>query len=237
VAYYRDNLALVHHQGFGFHADACAPGILRLLEGDGLVLEVGCGSGLLTRHLTDAGHRVLATDASYAMLALAREHAPDATFESLVLPDAPVPAADAIVSTGHVLNYLPDEDSIDRALAALAGALRPGGVLALDLCDLEWGRARVGQPPLVTSQDDWFLTTQFSQPAPGHYVRDMTVFVRNAADGSWRRDDERHDNVLIDTSRVPGLLAQHGVEASLRPSFGDETLPAGLVAVVGRRVG
>ena len=33
----------------------------------------------------------------------------------------------------------------------------------------------------------------------------MTTFVRQE-DGSWRRDDERHDNVLIDTSKVPELL-------------------------------
>jgi methylase of polypeptide subunit release factors len=62
--------------GFGFHADMCAPGILRLLEPlldrNGVVLELGCGSGLLTRYLVDAGHRVIATDASPAMLALAR---------------------------------------------------------------------------------------------------------------------------------------------------------------------
>ena len=30
--YYRRDLALAHHRGFGFHADACAPGILKLLE-------------------------------------------------------------------------------------------------------------------------------------------------------------------------------------------------------------
>ena len=30
--YYRTDLALVHHLGFGSHADACAPGILALLE-------------------------------------------------------------------------------------------------------------------------------------------------------------------------------------------------------------
>lgn len=56
--YYRQDLALVHHLGFGFHADNCAPGILALLEPmrerKGLVLEIGCGSGLLTRHLLDS---------------------------------------------------------------------------------------------------------------------------------------------------------------------------------------
>ncbi len=75
VSYYRDDLALVHHLGFGFHAEACAPGILALLEPllerEGLVLELGCGSGLLTQHLVSAGHRVIATDASSSMLDLA----------------------------------------------------------------------------------------------------------------------------------------------------------------------
>lgn len=40
--YYGRDLALVHHLGYGFHA----------------VVELGCGSGLLTRH-----HRVLRADA------------------------------------------------------------------------------------------------------------------------------------------------------------------------------
>jgi SAM-dependent methyltransferase len=45
-------------------------------ERGGLVVELGCGSGLLTRHLLDAGHRVVATDASPAMLELARDLVP-----------------------------------------------------------------------------------------------------------------------------------------------------------------
>jgi SAM-dependent methyltransferase len=237
--YYRAGLALVHHLGFGFHADACAPGILSLLQPvrdrGGLVVELGCGSGLLTRHLLDAGHRVMATDASPAMLALARDHATGAQdFRQLVLPDDPVPATDAIVSTGHALNYLPTKAALDRALIAAAQALRPGGVLALDLCDLSWGEARRGEPPQVRVHDDWVLATRFSLPSPNRYVREMTIFVR-AEDGSWNRDDERHENVLIDTSRVPALLADHGVEARIAPSFGTEELSPGLVAVIGHR--
>jgi hypothetical protein len=49
------------------------------------------------------------------------------------LPDDPIPCADAIVSVGHVVNYLPDADAIERALVAMAEALRPGGLLAIDL--------------------------------------------------------------------------------------------------------
>jgi len=239
--YYREGLALIHHLGFGFHADACAPGIIDLLapvlNRKGVVVEVGCGSGLLTRHLVEAGHRVIATDASEAMLDLARRHAAGAEdIRRLRLPDDPVPAADAIVSVGHVVSYLDDEASVDGALAALAGALRPGGVLAIDLCDLAWGRARENAPPQVWRGDQWVLVTEFSVPSPNRFVRVMTTFVRNP-DGSWRRDDETHDTVLVDTARLPMLLAAHGVEASIVSSFGDETLPVGLVAVVGRRSG
>ncbi|HYU38605.1 MAG TPA: class I SAM-dependent methyltransferase [Acidimicrobiia bacterium] len=239
VPYYRRDLALVHNRGFGFHADACAPGILELLrpvlEHDGLVVEVGCGSGLLTRHLLDAGHRVVATDASPAMLALAREVAPDAEdIRQLVLPDDPIPLADAVVSVGHALNYLPDETAIDQALVAIADALRPGGVLAIDLCDLEWGEARRDAPGMGRVGDDWAIITEFSVPAANRFVREMAIFVRND-DGSWRRDDERHDNVLIDTARVPALLAPHGVETRVAGSFGTEQLPPGLRAVIGRR--
>jgi SAM-dependent methyltransferase len=237
--YYRRDLALVHHLWFGFHADACAPGILRLLEPvrerAGLVVEVGCGSGLLTRYLIDAGHRVVATDASPAMLDLARGVAGDAEeIRELVLPDDPIPPADAIVGVGHALNYLPDEPAIDRALVAIAEAVLPGGVLAIDLCDLEWGEVRSDAPNLGMVEDGWAIVTEFSLPSPDRYVRQMATFIRND-DGSWRRDDERHDNVLIDTARVPALLAEHGLQATVGSSFGTELLPVGLRTVIGHR--
>jgi SAM-dependent methyltransferase len=237
--YYRHDLALIHHLGFGFHADRCAPGIIDLLAPvrarDGLVVEIGCGSGLLTRHLLEAGHRVIATDASDAMLDLARRHTPEAQeIRRLRLPDDAIPRADAIVSVGHVLSYLDDEVSVHRALAALADALRPGGVLAIDLCDLAWGRAREHAPPHVRRGDQWMIVTDYSLPSPNRFVRDITTFLENP-DGSWRRDDERHDNVLMDTSRVPGLLRDHGVEATVASAFGSEDLPVGLVAVLGHR--
>jgi SAM-dependent methyltransferase len=236
--YYRDDLARIHHLGFAEHADACAPSVLALLDGvrqgGGTVLELGCGSGLLTRHLLAAGHRVIATDASPAMLALARQSVPGADLRRLVLPDDPLPAADAVVSVGHVLSYLPDEAAIDRALVAASRALRPGGLLVLDLCDRSWGEARRQAPPYVRREREWVIITEYSQPSPHRFVRDMTTFVRNA-DASWRRDDERHVNVLIDTGRLPGLLADQGVEATVGSAFGSEALPAGLVTLVGQR--
>jgi SAM-dependent methyltransferase len=233
-------LARVHHLGFGFHADDCAPGILELLEPirerDGLVVELGCGTGLLTRYLVDGGHRVIATDASPAMLEIASGYVPDAReVRRLVLPDDPIPPADAIVAVGHPMSYLPDEVAIDRALVASAEALRPGGILALNLCDLTWGSERKDWRTRGWIGDDWGLITEVSLPAPDRFVWQMAIFSENE-DGSWRRDDERHQIVLIDTSRVPALLALHGVDAEVGAAFGDEPPLVGLHTVVGRRL-
>ena len=62
----------------------------------------------------------------------------------------------------------------------------------------------------------------------------MATFLRQS-DGSWRRDDEHHENVMVDTARVPALLAAEGVDVEVRPSFGTEELPVGLRAIVGAR--
>ena len=237
--YYRSALALVHHLGFRSHADRCASGILEILspvrERDGLVVELGCGSGALTQHLVEAGHRVIATDASPAMLDLARGHVGEAAeIRRLALPDDAMPRADAIVSVGHVLNYLPTTDAIERALTAIAEALLEDGVLALDLCDLTYREAVSSPSTGAWVEDEWAIVTERSRPAPNRFVRQMAVFVRND-DGSWHRDDERHENVLIDVSLVPGRLAKNGVQAEMRKAFGNETLPDGLRAIIGRR--
>lgn len=237
--YYRADLARIHHQGFGFHADAVAPGILKLLEPvlerQGLVVEIGCGSGLLTKYLVDGGHRVLATDASEAMLNLARGYAPGAAgFAELRLPGDAIPAADAIVSVGHPVNYLDDEDQLFRAFDAMAAALRLSGLIAFDVCDLRWGEARHDQAPLVWDGDGWLLVTRTSQPGPAIYRRDMTMFTHDG-DDLWRRDREVHDNVLMDTRRIPEAFARHGVDVEVRDAFGAEKLPEGLVAVVGSK--
>lgn len=235
--YYEHDLALVHARGYRRHADNCAPGILELLSPvrGGLVLELGCGAGALTRHLLAGGHRVIATDAAPAMLELAREElGGDVDLRLLTLPDDPMPAADAIVSVGHVISYLPDAAAVDRALASMAQALRPGGVLAIDICDLEWGRVRAGVENLGRVGPDWAVITEFSTPAPDTFVRDITTFVPDGA-GAWRRGHERHENVLVDTSLIPALLARHDVAASVGTSFGAEVLPPGLRTVIGVR--
>jgi len=116
----------------------------------------------------------------------------------------------------------------------VADALRPGGILAIDVLDLDFGQVRAGEPPFARVEADWAIITEFSVPAPDRFVRDVTTFVPDGA-GAWRRGGEHHENVLVDTSRIPALLAGHGVRASVGTSFGAAELPAGLRSVTGRK--
>jgi len=245
--YYRSDLAWVHHVGYAGHVDNTQRGIVARLRRHGMapggrVLDVGCGSGLLARVLCDAGYAVAGIDASPAMIDLARVHAPGADFRVAGLPvrrapgtDGGLPMADAVVSTGHVLNYLGTRDDVELALAEIAAALRPGGLLAIDLMTERFAEARDLRHPHARAEDDWAIVTHFSRPGPHRFDRDITVF-RRIGD-AWRRSDEHHGNVTFDADEALEVLRKNGVDARCEPAFGDETLPEGLVVLAGVKRG
>jgi SAM-dependent methyltransferase len=244
--YYQSDLAWVHHVGYSQHVERVWPGIVQLLRERGLapgarVLDVGCGSGLLARKLRDAGFAVQGIDASPAMIERARGHEPRADFQVLRLPtgrqpgsEGALPESAAVVSTGHVLNYLETRAQIAQALAELARAVRLGGLLAIDLMtDRYCERPDLGAVHAKV-EDDWVIVTRFSRPEPHRFDRAITVFRREA--GAWRRSDEHHRNVTFDVEEALQVLRENGVEARVRAAFGAEELPDGLVVLVGARV-
>jgi 2-polyprenyl-3-methyl-5-hydroxy-6-metoxy-1,4-benzoquinol methylase len=78
--WYGEDLAYIHDVGHADFALDSAPGILEILGRSGidggLVVDLGCGSGLLARELIDAGYGVFGVDISEAMIGLARKPAP-----------------------------------------------------------------------------------------------------------------------------------------------------------------
>jgi ubiquinone/menaquinone biosynthesis C-methylase UbiE len=92
VSIYGPDLAHMHASGYTSLAEAAAPAIVRLIgEPGGLVIDVGCGSGVTTRALVEAGHDVLGVDPSPAMLAIAWRTAPGARFRQASLLDTELP--------------------------------------------------------------------------------------------------------------------------------------------------
>src|SRR5215831_3965456 len=99
---YGEDLAYIHHVGFGDFAASAAPGILRLLRRSGitsgLIVDLGCGSGILAEALLSAGYEVLGVDASPAMIRLARRQAPRGRFVTESLRTFRLPVCNAITA-------------------------------------------------------------------------------------------------------------------------------------------
>jgi SAM-dependent methyltransferase len=92
------------------------------------VLDLGAGTGKLTRLLVAAFHRVIAVEPAEAMRRLLVTLCPDAeavegTGQEIPLPDGSVDA----VFAAQAFHWFDDE----RALAEIARVLRPGGALVL----------------------------------------------------------------------------------------------------------
>jgi SAM-dependent methyltransferase len=111
--------------------------LLRSARGGPPVLDLGCGSGLLTERIAAAGLPVLGIDGSRAMLARARErcakHGPRVRLlarDLAALRLAPVHAL--AVACHDVMNHLPSAAALRRVLGSVRRALAPGGVFVFD---------------------------------------------------------------------------------------------------------
>ena len=144
---------------FPFEADL--PLYLELAAAQGgRVLEVACGTGRVLVPLARAGHRVVGLDASPHMLARAREKLAVGGLEAsgrarLVRGDMRSfelgEQFDLAIIAVKSFAYLLTRADQQRALAAVAAHLRPGGLLALDL--LHPSPAWLLEPPGSLRQD------------------------------------------------------------------------------------
>ncbi|WP_298267058.1 class I SAM-dependent methyltransferase [Geobacter sp.] len=97
------------------------------------VLEVGCGTGRITRDLARHAARVVAVDPDKGALAKARATAPAATVRFLPMPDGVLdfpPASFDVVIYTLSLHHVPP-DQMDESLRTAAGLLREGGVIVV----------------------------------------------------------------------------------------------------------
>src|SRR5260370_35220 len=110
--YYTNDLAYIHDVGFSDYALKSAPGILEILAqakiNGGLVVDLGCGSGLWADQLIRAKYRVLGIDISEPMIDIARKRAPGAQFQVGSLFKVGIPPCSTVTSISECLNRVTD---------------------------------------------------------------------------------------------------------------------------------
>ena len=238
---YRDDLAYIHDAGFGGLARAGASVLLDALRGrgvrGGLVIDLGCGSGILAEHLANNGFDVLGIDFSAALIALARQRVPRGRFIVESLHTAALPPCVAAAAVGECFNYLFDShhscESVRRVLGRLFEALAPAGPFVFDVAE----PGRVPGPGISKGHaegEDWAVLVTVEEDRQQELLtRHITSFRRVGE--LYRRDSETHRQRLLPRSQVVSWLEEIGFEVQTLGGYGSLPFAPGQVGFLARK--
>jgi len=228
---YREDLAWIHHAGFSRFASSASDGVRALLRAHGidrgLIVDVGCGSGVLAASLSHA-YDVFGIDASPAMIALARGQAPHARFTVGSFVSTELPSSAAIVAMGEVLNHGTWAE-VGAFVERAAQRLDRGGLLLFDVAERG---AYPAHDEYRSGGEDWSVIV-VKESDGARLTRRVLTF--REVDGEVRRDEEVHALVLHDRDAMLTMLRNSGFRVRVRRSYGKHRLPRGNAVYVATR--
>lgn len=238
---YREDLAYIHDAGYGAVARAGAAVLLEVLRrrgpASGLVIDLGCGSGILSERVAAAGYEVLGIDLSEDLLALARKRVPGGRFVRGSLWTAKLPPCVAVAAVGEVFNYLFDRrgagQGTQKVFRRVHDALAPGGPFLLDLA----GPGRVaGRGPARhwAAGEDWAVLVSAEEDRERRLLTRQITSFRKVGE-AYRRDDEVHRQRLYRPTQAAALLRWAGFRARVLGGYGAWRFPRGVAGFLARR--
>lgn len=200
--------------------DAMADGICRRLAEAGiapgaLVLDLGCGTGTLTRILAARGYDMIGVDGSEEMLAAAREKGSDGILylEQELTDFELYGTVAAIVSTTDTLNHVTDEDDLRRVFALAHNYLDPDGLFIFDLNSPSKFRTVYAASDYVLEDEGVFLAWQSSYDEDTR-LADFVISLFTETDGGlWERSDAEFSERCYDRDEIARLLADGGFDS------------------------
>jgi SAM-dependent methyltransferase len=237
---YGADLAYIHDVGFSQFARRAAPGLLRWLrqagKRSGLVVDLGCGSGIWAKELADAGYDVLGIDQSAAMVTLARQRVPGGRFRGESFVTAELPPCVAVTAIGECFSYLFDRRNSERQLTRVFGriyrALEPGGLLIFDAI-VE--AAREAQRSFRAGTDWAVLVVSETDQRRRLLTRRVTSFRKVGR--LYQRTEETHVLRLYDRSQLVGQLRAAGFRVRTLAAYGRLPMLPGRVAFLAGKPG
>lgn len=234
--WYKEDLAYIHDVGFSDYALKSAPGILEILQKNnintGLVVDLGCGSGLWVQELVKSGYHTIGIDISQSMIDIARKRVPEAEFRVDSLFNAEIPQCNAVTSIGECLNYLFDWENDNQRLVDLFSriykALTPGGVFVFDIATSgQENRATTNKG--FTEGEDWIVLVE-KEEKQEILTRRIITFRRVGE--NYRRDEEVHHQRLYKETDIIQALHQIGFQVEILNGYGEFNLPPNHAAFI-----
>lgn len=242
MQFYGEDLACIHDVGFSGFAHQTAPELLDILRQtgieQGLVADLGCGSGIWAARLAEKGFRVVGFDVSAAMLEMARRRVPQGEFRQESFLQAQLPECDAVTALGECISYAFDPKSGPAALRTLFkqvhAVLRPGGLLIFDFVQpgsLKKARFRKD----FRQSEDWAVLVEAEEDQENRVlIRRITSFRQQGQ--LYRRSQEVHRLHTYPGVEMAGQLRGIGFRVRLVRGYGNYRFRRGVAGVIARKI-
>lgn len=184
---------------------------------DGLVLDLGCGTGSLTELLSDAGYDMIGVDLSADMLDIAMEKREQSKNEILyLLQDMRefelYGTVRAVISICDSMNYLPQEADFLQTLRLVNNYLDPEGIFIFDLNTPYKYRELIGDATIAENREDASFiweNTWYEEEQVNEY--NLTIFARTEGE-FYQKFQETHYQRAYSLETVKELIRQSGME-------------------------
>lgn len=183
---------------------------------DGLVLDLGCGTGKMTRLLAQAGYDMIGADNSEEMLQAAREADGGAQDILYLLQDMRefelYGTVRAVVSICDSINYILEEEELQQVFRLVNNYLDPGGIFIFDMNTLYKYRELLGETVICENRDEGsFIWENFYDEERRLNQYDLTLFIQEEGK-RYRKYEETHLQRGYGELQVKALLEQAGME-------------------------
>lgn len=179
------------------------------------ILDVACGTGILSVLLADRGADVTGIDLSEEMLAVARSRAnnrfPSMKFLHQAMQQMNVPGQyDAAVIPIDSLNYLEDEHDVGQTFKKIHDALVPGGLFIFDVHSTFKTDVLFMESPFTYDSSTISYIWETEEGEEPHSVHSELAFFVREEDGKYARFDEVHYQRTYPVMKYVELLEQAG---------------------------
>ncbi len=199
---------------------------------DGLVLDLGCGTGQMTKRLAQAGYDMIGVDLSGDMLQIAQERKGSCDILYLMQDVREFElygTVRAVISTCDSLNYVTGEEDLLEVFRLVNNYLDPGGVFLFDMNSEHYYASSCADNTFAESRDECSFIWENCYDAQSRINEyDLTLFLRKEeglyerflethTERAWRREE------VFDLLHRAGLRAEDAVEAYTGRALNEDT--------------